>query len=195
MQLVFATANAHKVREVRELLADTEYTVVSMRDLGVTEDIPETEDTLAGNALLKARYLHRTYGYDCFSEDTGLEIDALNGQPGVRTARFAGERATAADNIRLSLQKLKGNDHRTARFRTVMALILDGKERLFHGVCEGSITETPTGTDGFGYDPIFRPDGFDRSFAQMTAEEKNSVSHRGRALRKLIEFLKQPGNS
>lgn len=189
MQLVFATANPNKVREVRELLSDTPYSIVSMRDLGVTEDIPETEDTLAGNALLKARYLHQHYGYDCFSEDTGLEIDALGGLPGVRTARFAGEQATTADNIRLTLEKMKGQSVRTARFRTAMALILHGKEYLFHGTCEGIIEQTPSGSDGFGYDPIFRPEGFDRSFAEMSKAEKNTVSHRGRALRQLIEFL------
>ena len=188
-QLVFATGNPNKVREVRELLAGTDFTVVSMRELGVTEDIPETEPTLAGNALLKARYLHQNYGYDCFSEDTGLEIDALGGAPGVTTARFAGPNATAADNIAKTLREMDGKTERAARFRTVMALILNGEEHLFHGVCEGTITERPSGTDGFGYDPIFRPEGFDRTFAQTTKAEKNTVSHRGRALRGLIAFL------
>ena len=190
-QLVFATGNPNKVREVRELLAETDFTVVSMRELGVTEDIPEPDPTLEGNALIKARYLHQTYGYDCFSEDTGLEIDALGGAPGVTTARFAGPTATAADNIAKTLREMDGETERSARFRTVMALILNGEEHLFHGVCEGTITEQPSGSDGFGYDPIFQPEGFDRTFAETSKEEKNRVSHRGRALWELIEFLQR----
>ena len=190
VRLVFATGNPNKVREVRELLAGTDYEVVSMRELGVTEDIPETADTLAGNALLKARYLHQTYGYDCFSEDTGLEIDALHGAPGVTTARFAGPDATATDNIAKTLREMRGKSPRTARFRTVMALILKGEEHLFHGVCEGQITEQVSGSDGFGYDPIFQPAGFDRTFAEMTKAEKNGVSHRGRALEQLMGFIR-----
>ena len=187
-KLVFATNNAHKLREVREML-EGEITVLSLADIGCSETIPETADTLQGNALIKARYIKTHYGYDCFADDTGLEVEALGGAPGVHSARYATDGHDFAANNRLLLQNLAGKENRRARFRTVVALILGGREYLFEGVVEGQIIDRETGHEGFGYDPLFRPDGYDRTFAQMTTEEKNAVSHRARAVRKLAAFL------
>ncbi len=167
------------------------YELKSLVDIGCREEIPETAPTLEGNALLKARHVREHYGLDCFAEDTGLEIDALNGEPGVYSARYAGPQRDAGDNMDQVLRKLDGHPLRTARFRTVIALILDGREHTFEGVVEGRILTEQRGEGGFGYDPIFQPAGEERSFAQMTAGEKNAISHRGHALRRLMTFLRQ----
>lgn len=188
MKILFATNNAHKLTEVQAVLGDS-YTLVTPRDCGVTEEIPETQPTLEGNALQKARYLYERTGLDCFADDTGLEVEALGGAPGVHSARYATDGHDFAANNRLLLQNLAGKENRRARFRTVVALILGGREYLFEGVVEGQIIDRETGHEGFGYDPLFRPDGYDRTFAQMTTEEKNAVSHRARAVRKLAAFL------
>ena len=188
MKILFATNNAHKLAEVQAVLGDA-YTLVTPRDCGVTEEIPEDQETLEGNASQKARYLHRRTGLDCFADDTGLEVEALGGAPGVHSARYATDGHDFAANNRLLLRNLAGEENRRARFRTVVALILGGREYLFEGVVEGQIIDRETGHEGFGYDPLFRPDGYDRTFAQMTTEEKNAVSHRARAVRKLAAFL------
>ncbi len=188
MKILFATNNAHKLTEVQAVLGDS-YTLVTPRDCGVTEEIPETQPTLEGNALQKARYLYERTGLDCFADDTGLEVEALGGAPGVHSARYATDGHDFAANNRLLLRNLAGEENRRARFRTVVALILGGREYLFEGVVEGQIIDRETGHEGFGYDPLFRPDGYDRTFAQMTTEEKNAVSHRARAVRKLAAFL------
>lgn len=188
--LIFATGNPHKVREVKALIGDL-YDLKSLVDIGCREAIPETAATLQGNALLKARYVREHYHLDCFAEDSGLEIDALDGAPGVDSAHYAGPQRDAEDNMDLVLSKLGAAENRTARFRTVIALVLNGKEHLFEGVVEGRILTEKRGEGGFGYDPIFQPAGESRSFAQMTADEKNAISHRGRALRRLMEFLRQ----
>jgi XTP/dITP diphosphohydrolase len=188
MKLLFATGNPNKVREVRQMLGP-EYEIQSLADLGFHEEIPENEPTLEGNALEKARFLHRETGMSCFAEDTGLEIDALNGEPGVITARYAGPEKDPEANMDLALQKLEGNIRREAQFRTVIALILDGKEHLFEGIARGSIATEKYGDGGFGYDPIFIPKGFGTTFAEMDSKEKNAISHRGKAIRKLIDFL------
>ena len=188
--IVFATSNPHKVKEVNQLL-NGQFEVVSLKDIGCEEDIPETSPTIEGNALQKARYVFGKYGANCFSEDTGLEITALGGEPGVLSARYAGEDKDPTANMDLVLKKLADNTDRSARFKTVIALIVDGKEHIFAGICNGSIRREKSGTDGFGYDPIFQPDGFEVTFAEMTAAEKNAVSHRGKAVRKLVAFLKR----
>ncbi|MEM1321251.1 MAG: non-canonical purine NTP diphosphatase [Bacteroidota bacterium] len=188
-QLVFATANPNKVREVAAMLKDYDLPIVSMKEIGCEDDIPETQDTLEGNALQKARYLRDKYQVDCFAEDTGLEIDSLNGEPGVYTARYAGPERNADANMDLVLQKLQGQDNRQARFRTVFALILDGKEYTFEGKVEGRIGEEKQGEGGFGYDPLFWPEGHTVNFAQMPLAQKNEISHRGRALQQLKAFL------
>lgn len=194
MKIVFATNNAHKLTEVRQILGQ-KFQVVGLADIGCTEDIPETADTLEGNALQKARYVKEHYGLDCFADDTGLEVEALGGAPGVHTARYAelageGDSHSSDANMRLLLRKLEKYNNRNARFRTVIALLYQGEEYLFEGVCEGTILTERHGTEGFGYDPVFQPKGYDRCFAQMTADEKNAISHRGRATQKLAEFLK-----
>lgn len=194
MKIVFATNNAHKLTEVRQILGQ-QFQVVGLADIGCTEDIPETADTLEGNALQKARYVKEHYGLDCFADDTGLEVEALGGAPGVHTARYAelageGDSHSSDANMRLLLRKLEKYNNRNARFRTVIALLYQGEEYLFEGICEGTILTERHGTEGFGYDPVFQPKGYDRCFAQMTADEKNAISHRGRATQKLAEFLK-----
>ena len=189
-QIVFATNNKHKLQEIREIVGD-KLTISSLLDIGCTEDIPENEPTLEGNALAKARYVKEHYGYDCFADDTGLEVEALNGQPGVRSARYApGEGHDSQANMKLLLENMKDKQNRRARFRTVIALIVDGKEQLVEGIVNGYITEQPSGSEGFGYDPVFVPEGYDKTFAMMTSEEKNNISHRGRATRKLLDILK-----
>lgn len=165
------------------------FQIESMRSLGINEDIPEDQQTLEGNALQKARFLYDRTGESCFADDTGLEVDALNGAPGVYSARYAGEAKNSLDNMALLLKNMSGIQNRKARFRTVIALILDGKEYLFEGVVKGTIAEEPRGTAGFGYDPLFVPDGYSTTFAEMDSEAKNAVSHRGRAVEKLAAFL------
>lgn len=188
MKILFATNNAHKLAEVRAVLGE-DFTLVTPRDCGVTEEVPETQPTLEGNAAQKARYLYERTGCDCFADDTGLEVEALGGAPGVHSARYATDGHDFAANNRLLLRNLEGCGNRWARFRTVIALILGGEEHLFEGIVEGRIDTREAGCGGFGYDPLFIPDGFACSFAEMSAEEKNAVSHRGRAVRKLAEFL------
>jgi XTP/dITP diphosphohydrolase len=189
MQLVFATNNRHKLEEVQQILG-AGFTLVTPKECGITEDIPEEQPTLEGNALQKARYIHERTGKDCFADDTGLEVEALGGAPGVRSARYAGEEKNMEACMDLLLANLAGNGNRRARFRTVIALILNEKEYLFEGIVNGSIRERRSGTEGFGYDPLFEPEGHDITFAEMDLAAKNAISHRGRAVRELAEFLK-----
>lgn len=187
-ELCFATNNAHKVEEVQAKIAG-QVTIKTLKELGCNEDIPETADTLEGNALQKARYLWDHYHCNCFADDTGLEVEALGGAPGVHTARYAGEAKDNNANMAKLLNALEGQSNRKACFRTVIALIEDGKEYLFEGKVEGHITKQKSGSEGFGYDPIFCPDGYDKTFAELPLEVKNSISHRGRAVEKLIAYL------
>lgn len=189
MELVFASGNKNKVREIKNALGDA-FILKDLEDIGCHEDIPETADTLEGNALIKAQHVKDNYSYDCFADDTGLEVEALNGKPGVYSARYAGPGCTPADNIEKLLRELGEETNRKARFRTVICLILNGETHYFEGKVDGRITAEPSGTDGFGYDPIFVPDGYDKTFAEFTLEEKNEISHRGRAIKKLAEFLR-----
>lgn len=194
-QLIMATNNAHKLSEVRQILG-TRYTVKGLADIGCHEDIPETSDTLEGNALQKARYVHEHYGVDCFADDTGLEVEALNGAPGVFTARFGqmngyGDSHDPEANIRCLMDKLNGKESRRARFRTAIALIQNGEEHLFEGIVEGEIATEKRGEEGFGYDPIFIPEDTGKSFAELGVEIKNHISHRGRATEKLVAYLTQ----
>jgi len=186
--LVFATNNAHKAREIEQILGDG-FRISTLKDIGCLEEIEETEPTLEGNALLKARYVKSRYGHDCFSEDTGLEVEALDGAPGVHTARFAGEGRDPEANIALLLSKLKGNPNRRARFRTVIALVSDGREVLLEGVCQGRIALEKCGASGFGYDPVFIPDGYENTFAELGESVKNRISHRALATEKLRLLL------
>lgn len=188
MKIVFATHNAHKVSEVQAVLG-SEYQLVTATEVGITEEIPETQPTIEGNALQKARYVYEHTGLNCFADDTGLEVEALNGAPGVYSARYAGEHVSYADNNVLLLKNLAGCENRKARFRTVIALIVDGKEYLFEGRVEGTIATEPHGEGGFGYDPLFVPEGSQLTFAEMSSEAKNKISHRGRAVAKLVAFL------
>lgn len=192
MKIIFATNNAHKLREVQAVLGDG-FTLLTPRDCGITEEIPEEQPTLEGNALQKARYLYDRTGMDCFADDTGLEVEALGGAPGVHSARYATDGHDFAANNRLLLRNLEGVENRRARFRTVIALILGGEEHLFEGRIEGRIIDRETGHEGFGYDPLFLPDGADRTFAQMSTDEKNTLSHRARAVRKLADYLHSIG--
>ena len=189
--LVFATNNYHKAREIEQILGGI-YQIKTLKDIGCFDDIEETEDTLEGNALLKARYVREHFGYDCFSEDTGLEIEALGGAPGVHTARYAGPDRDSEANIALALTNLEGKANRSARFRTVIALILNGKEILLEGVCPGSIALQKSGSDGWGYDPVFIPEGYEKTFVELGPEVKNKISHRARAIEKLRAFLRPP---
>jgi len=189
VELVFATNNQHKLKEVQALLGN-HFRLLSLADIGFDEEIPEDYDTLQDNALQKARFIHSRFGHNCFADDTGLEVDALNGEPGVYSARYAGEAKNPHDNILKLLKNLTGIKSRNAKFRTVIALILNGKEFLFEGTIEGRIIEEGRGTDGFGYDPVFLPDGYTQTFAEMPLEIKNQISHRGRAVAKLVDFLK-----
>ena len=187
-EIIFATNNAHKLSEVQAVLGNN-FKLITPRDCGITEDIPETSDTLDGNASQKSHYLHDRVGKNCFADDTGLEVEALNGEPGVHSARYATDGHDFAANNRLLLKNMEGKENRKARFRTVISLILDGEEHLFEGIVEGHIAESEAGCGGFGYDPLFIPDGYDCTFAEMSAEEKNAISHRGRAVQKLVAFL------
>ncbi len=190
MKLVFATNNQHKLEEARAILHD-HVEIISLAELGCYDDIPETADTLQGNSLLKARYIYEHFGVDCFADDTGLEIRALNGEPGVYSARYAGEPADSARNRAKVLEKMQGMTDRAARFCTVITLIIDGQEYFFEGEVQGTIATQESGEGGFGYDSIFVPEGYTDTFAELSAEQKNSMSHRGRALTKLYEFLNQ----
>ena len=188
MNICFATNNEHKVREIDQLLGD-HFKVLSLADIGCTEELPENQTTLAGNSEEKATYVHRHYRVNCFADDTGLEVDALQGQPGVYSARYAGPQRDSEDNMRLLLSKLSDKSDRSAQFRTVITLWLDEQMHQFEGTVRGQIASERSGSRGFGYDPLFIPEGYDRSFADMTAEEKNHISHRGRAVRQLVQFL------
>ena len=187
-KLVFATHNRHKLQEIQEILVNS-YQIVGLSELGLLEEIPETSDTLEGNAQIKAEYLYEKLGMDCFSDDTGLEIEALHGAPGVYSARFAGEHCTFQDNVNKVLQLMEGVSNRRACFRSVICLIMNGEKHFFEGKVEGKIIAEQKGAEGFGYDPIFIPDGFTKTFAEMPLEEKNNISHRGIATQKLIVFL------
>lgn len=189
-KLVFATNNAHKLSEIRAILAG-QYEVLSLHDIDCFGDIPETAETLEGNALLKAQFVYTNYGYDCFADDTALEVEALGGEPGVYSARYAGEPADSERNIDKLLNRLDGVTDRKARFRTAIALLQGDKLKLFEGICPGEIIAERRGSAGFGYDKVFVPEGFDRSFAEMTDAEKNAISHRGRATALLIDYLKR----
>jgi XTP/dITP diphosphohydrolase len=187
--IVFATNNSHKLEEVRRM-AGHRLDVRSLADIGCTADIPETADTLDGNAELKARFVaDRFGGVDCFADDTGLEVEALGGAPGVYSARYAGPGHDSVANVAQLLREMQGVENRRARFRTVIALLRGGRLQLVEGIVEGTITTEPHGADGFGYDPVFRPDGCTKTFAEMTPDEKNAISHRGRAMSKLMQIL------
>jgi XTP/dITP diphosphohydrolase len=187
MQLVFASNNQNKIKEIQLLLLDF-IQVLSLEDIGCFEDIPETATTIEGNAVLKANYITEKYGHNCFADDTGLEVEALNGEPGVYSARYAGEQKDANDNMDKLLNNLKDNSNRFAQFKTVIALNLNGKQTLFTGMIKGKIIEEKIGTNGFGYDPIFVADGYTKTFAELTIEEKSTISHRGLAMKQLVDF-------
>ena len=189
MKLVFASNNSNKIKEIQQLLPAT-IQIVSLHDIGCFEDIPETAETIEGNAILKANYVTEKYGFNCFADDSGLEVAILNGEPGVFSARYAGEPKNDDNNIDKLLLNLKDKTNRKANFKTVICLHLNGEQKLFTGIINGTITEEKIGTNGFGYDPIFIADGYSKSFAQLTMEEKSSISHRGIAVKKLVEFLK-----
>lgn len=188
MKIVFATNNAHKLAEVGAVLGDN-YELVTLREVDITEDIPETGATLEENASLKAHYVYERTGLDCFADDTGLEVEALGGAPGVHSARYATDGHDYKANNRKLLAELQGTDNRRARFRTVISIIRGGVEQQVEGIVEGCIATEESGCEGFGYDPLFVPDGYDKTFAEMTAEEKNAISHRGRAVAALVEIL------
>ncbi len=188
-KLVFATNNRHKLEEVGDVLKD-QLEILSLKEINCFDDIPETADTLEGNALLKAKHIYDNYGFDCFADDTGLEVEALDGRPGVYSARYAGEDQNAARNMEKLLRELEGQPNRRARFRTVVALIEGGKVSYFEGKIEGKIIEQQRGSTGFGYDPVFVPDGYSQTFAELGSEQKNKISHRALAVKELINFLK-----
>ena len=190
MKIVFATNNPNKIVEIKDLLPE-EIQILSLKDINCNEQLPETQNTLEGNAKQKAEFVFTNYGYNCFADDTGLEIEALNNGPGVYSARYAGDDCSPNDNMQKVLQKLEGENNRGAKFRTVIALIMNGKTLLFEGECKGEITKEKAGEKGFGYDPIFLAKGFDKTFAQMSKQEKGAISHRGIATRKLVEFLQR----
>jgi len=188
MEIIFATNNENKLKEIRHILGDS-FTLLSLRDLNIDEDIPENEPTLEGNAIYKARYIHKSTGMNVFADDTGLEVEALNGQPGIRSARFAGENKDSNANIEKILSLLAIEENRKARFRTVIALIFNGKEFFFEGIVAGNIIREKRGNEGFGYDPVFIPENKNLTFAEMDLDEKNTISHRARAFEKLRKFL------
>ncbi len=188
MQLVFATNNQNKLKEVQALIP-SEIKLLSLKDIGCLEEIPETQNTIEGNATQKSQYVKDKYGYNCFADDTGLEVEALNGAPGVFSARYAGTQRNDEDNMNLLLKKLEKADSRSAQFKTVISLILDNTETQFTGICKGEITKAKTGERGFGYDPIFKPNGHDKTFAEMDLTLKNKIGHRGKAVSQLVKFL------
>ena len=188
MQLVFATNNLNKIKEVQALIPQ-HIKLLSLTDIGCLEDIPETQETIEGNAIQKANYVKQKYGYDCFADDTGLEVETLNGAPGVYSARYAGAHRDANDNMTKLLNELENKTNREAQFKTVIALQLNNNEYIFTGICEGVITKTKHGEKGFGYDPVFKPKGFNQTFAEMALFDKNKISHRGKAVSQLVVFL------
>ena len=188
-KIVFATHNQNKLKEVREIAGDW-LDILSLEDIGCQEDIPETADTLEGNALLKATYVKENYGYDCFADDTGLEIKSLNNEPGVYSARYAGDACRAEENVKKVLRLMENESDRKARFRTVIAVIYEGESHIFEGRIEGSITREKKGTSGFGYDPIFMPEGYTVTFAEMGNVIKNQISHRALAMKQFTDFFK-----
>ena len=188
MKLVFATNNINKLSEIRALVSD-DIQILSLKDINCTEELPETNPTLQQNALQKARYVFDNYGFNCFADDTGLEIDALAGEPGVYSARYAGENCNSESNIKKVLKNLHGIKDRCATFRTVIALVIGGEETFFEGECKGNITKRKIGLSGFGYDPIFIPNGYKKTFSEMTKQQKGLISHRGNAVKKLLVFL------
>lgn len=190
MKIVFATNNPNKLAEIRQLMPQG-IEILSLKDINCLEELPETSDTLEDNAAQKAYYVYDNYGHNCFSDDTGLEIEVLDGRPGVYSARYAGPDCRAEENIQKILAEMKGEENRDASFRTIISLVIDGREFQFEGEVEGQIIPEKWGDQGFGYDPIFLPDGYEESFAQMTVEEKNIISHRGLAVKKLIQFLQK----
>ena len=190
MKLVFATNNQHKLEEVQAIIG-SDFEVLSLNDIDCSDDIPETGNTFESNASQKSHYIFDRHALNCFADDSGLEVEALNNEPGVFSARYSGTRDTE-QNMQLVLDKLKDSTNRNARFRTVISLLVDGKEHLFEGFVNGKITVERSGNKGFGYDPIFQPDGYEITFADMTADEKNKISHRGRAMQALLQFLNQP---
>jgi XTP/dITP diphosphohydrolase len=190
MKLVFASNNKNKIQEIQQLVPNS-IQILSLEEIGCTEDIPETADTIEGNAIIKANYVTEKYGYNCFADDTGLEVEALNGVPGVYSARYAGEQKDANDNMDKLLSELKDKSNRKAKFKTVIALNLNGKQNLFTGIINGKIIEEKIGTNGFGYDPIFVADEYDKTFAELTMEEKSTISHRGIAVKQLLTFLQK----
>jgi XTP/dITP diphosphohydrolase len=190
MQIVFASSNKNKIFEIQSMLPAT-IKILSLEDIGCYEEIPETADTIEGNAILKANYVTNQYGYDCFADDTGLEVAVLNGEPGVYSARYAGEQRSADDNMNKLLTALNNERNRTAQFKTVIALNRNGSQKLFTGIAEGEITLEKSGYGGFGYDPIFKPSGFTETFAELSLEIKNEISHRGKATQELLNYLQK----
>jgi XTP/dITP diphosphohydrolase len=188
MQLVFATNNLNKLKEVQNLIPQ-KIKLLSLQDIGCFEDVPETQDTIEGNAIQKAKYIKEHYGYDCFADDTGLEVETLNGEPGVYSARYAGEQREANDNMNLLLKRLESKTNRQAQFKTVIALHLNDNLETFTGICKGEITKEKHGEQGFGYDPIFRAEGYTKTFAEISLDEKNQIGHRGKAVKLLVEYL------
>ena len=188
MQIVFATNNSNKLNEV-QVLMPKHIKLLTLKDIGCFEDVPETQNTIEGNAIQKARYIKETYGYDCFADDTGLEVEALNGEPGVFSARYAGEQRNAEDNINKLLKELKTKPNRNAQFKTVISLQINNTKHTFTGICKGKITKNKHGENGFGYDPIFKPDGYNQTFAEIDLNLKNAIGHRGKAVLQLIQFL------
>lgn len=190
MKIVFATNNKNKIFEISGILGD-KFELQSLNDIGFSDDIPETNPTIRENASQKSHFIYDRYNINVFADDTGMAIEALDGRPGVYSARYAGENATYEDNMYKALREMKGKTNRKAKFITVISLILEGKEYFFEGIVNGTITTEQHGTEGFGYDPIFMPDGYDKTYAEMSAEEKNAMSHRGLATQKLVEFLRR----
>lgn len=188
IDLLFATSNKNKVLEIKKVLPK-EFNIKSLDDIGFYEEVPENENTIEGNAIFKANYMYKKYNLNVFADDTGLEVDSLNGKPGVHSARYAGISKNSADNINKLLKKLKNKKNRKARFKTIIALILNSKIHTFEGVVEGIITKKPKGENGFGYDPVFIPSGYTKTFGELSIEEKNSISHRSLAMNKLIDFI------
>jgi XTP/dITP diphosphohydrolase len=188
INLIFATSNQNKVLEIQKILPK-KFNIKSLKDLNYFEDVPENETTIEGNAIFKAKYIYEKFNINVFADDTGLEVEALNGEPGVHSARYAGTTRNSEKNIKKLLKNLKNIKNRNARFKTVIALIIDNKLHIFSGIVEGYILDSPKGNNGFGYDPIFCPNGFDKSFAELTIKEKNLISHRSLAMKKLIDFI------
>lgn len=190
MKIVFASNNKNKIQEIQSMLPDT-IQILSLESIGCFEEIPETANTIEGNAIMKANYISEKYGFDCFADDTGLEVESLNGKPGVYSARYAGEQRNSNDNMDLLLRELLDKSNRKAQFKTVIALNFEGKQNLFTGIVSGEITLEKMGTGGFGYDPIFKPYGYENTFAELALEVKNEIGHRGKATKMLLEFLQK----